>query len=100
MIPQTKAIDFQSKMQLYNWFFTYLKKKRKTVLIVTHDIEEAINMGNKVIILNNKPNGIYKILNIDIADNKRNPIELRKNPLFADYFSQIWGCLKEMNDKR
>ncbi len=94
------SIDFQSKMQLYDWFFTYLKQKRKTVLIVTHDIEEAISMGNKVIILNNKPNGIYKILNIDIPDNKRNPIELRKNPLFADYFSQIWGYLKEMNDKR
>ncbi len=94
------SIDFQSKIHLYEWLFTYLKQKKKTVIIVTHDIEEAINMGNKVIILNNKPKGIYKIIDIEIADNERNPVKLRKNPLFANYFSQIWGHLEEISRKK
>ncbi len=94
------SIDFQSKIRLYHWLFTYFKQKRKTVLIVTHDLEEAINMSNKIIILNNKPKGIYKEINISIGDKERDPVELRKNPIFSNYFSEIWEDLRLINNKK
>lgn len=92
------SLDFQSKMQIYEWLYLYIKQKDKTVLFVSHDIEEAITMGNKVIILNNRPNGVYKVINIEIPDDKRNPVELRNNSLFSDYFSQIWNSLDEISN--
>lgn len=91
------AIDFQSKIMLYDYLYGYFKKKRKTVIIVTHDIEEAINLSNRVIVFNPRPEGICKIVNIDISDNDRNSVKFRNSPDFSNYFTQVWDCFNGIN---
>lgn len=66
-----------------------LKKEKKSLIMVTHDIAEAISISNKVIIMSKRPSYIKK--NIDILiDNKKTPIEKRKDNLFSYYYDLIW----------
>ena len=59
------------------------------MIMVTHDIAEAISMCDKVIVLTDRPAKIKKIYNIEL-DNKDTPINNRKDPKFNYYYDLIW----------
>lgn len=84
------ALDFQSRLMVSDDVYKIIKKEKKTVIMVTHDISEAISMASKVIILSNRPSTIKKVVNIDLNDG---PIENRKNKEFSKYYNEIWGAL-------
>lgn len=89
------AIDFNSKMSSYKWFLKYCKKNNKTVLFVTHDIEEAITLSDRIIILWKKTEWI--IDDIEISINKKEawfePIKIKNINKYNDYLSYIWKKL-------
>lgn len=83
------ALDYQSRINISNDVYNILKKEKKTLILVTHDISEAVNMCNKIIVLSKRPAKIKKIFNINfdkdiIQENKRNTKE------FSDYYNLIW----------
>lgn len=83
------ALDYQTRLKVSNDVYNIIKQEHKTVLIVTHDISEAITMCNKIIVLTNRPANIKEIHNINLKDNK-DPINNRKDPLFNYYYDLIW----------
>ena len=62
----------------------------KTALLVTHDISEAIAMGEQVIVLSSRPAGIKNVFDIHLSVDKRTPFSSRTAPEFSAYFHQIW----------
>jgi len=60
--------------------------------MVTHDIEEAVSMADRVIVLSNRPAIIKNIYSIDLP-NKSTPIKNRKNKEFDNYYNLIWKDL-------
>ncbi len=78
--------------------YKIIKKEKKTVLLVTHNIEEATLFSDKVIILSKRPAIIKNILNINL-DNKDSIYERRKDKNFNKYFDLIWKDL-DNNDNR
>ena len=62
--------------------------------MVTHDISEAINMSNKVIVLSNTPSSIKAIYKIDY-DFDDDIIKNRTSKEFMEYYSRIW---RDLND--
>lgn len=87
------AIDYQSRLELQCWFYSFFKDNFKTVLLITHDIEEAISLSDRIVVLNNKPNGIINEISIDLNVKERNPLNLRQDPKFTLYFQQVWDIL-------
>ena len=83
------ALDYQTRLKVSNDVYNIIKEEQKTVLIVTHEISEAISMCDKIIVLSNRPAIIKKEINIKM-ENKSTPIENRKCPEFATYYNQIW----------
>lgn len=83
------ALDYQSRLNISNDIYNILKKENKTMIMVTHDIAEAISMCDKVIVLTDRPAKIKKIYNIEL-DNKDTPINNRKDPKFNYYYDLIW----------
>lgn len=83
------ALDYQTRLKVSNDVYNIIKEEQKTVLIVTHDISEAISMCDKIIVLSNRPAIIKNIHNI-VLENKKGPIENRKDPLFREYYDIIW----------
>lgn len=58
-----KSIDIKNKKNIIDSFKLLLKKEKRTVIFVTHDIEEAIYLGDKIIILGGSPIKIKKNIN-------------------------------------
>ena len=77
--------------------YNIVTKENKSVILVTHDISEAIAFCDKVIVLTNRPATIKQIYDINFDDIKnRSPLKARKHELFKDYFDKIWGDLDEL----
>ena len=83
------ALDYQSKINISNDVYNILKKENKTLILVTHDLSEAINMCNKIIVLSKRPAKIKKIYKITFDNNiKQN--EKRYSKKFNEYYNLIW----------
>ena len=81
------ALDAQTKIAVQNDVYNIIKQEKKSALIVTHDIGEAIALADKIIILSDRPAKVKKIINIKI--NNLSPLERRNNSQFNEYHNQI-----------
>lgn len=88
------ALDYQTRLKVSEDVYNIIKQEEKTVLIVTHDISEAISMCTKIIILSQRPAKIKKTLNITL-NTEAGPIEKRKSSLFPKYYEEIWKEIDE-----
>jgi NitT/TauT family transport system ATP-binding protein len=85
-------LDFDVKLRIQSFLKEKQKEIKNTLVIITHDIEDAIALSNQVIVLSAKPVRIVDMISIEI-DNS-DPVAVRSNPLMADYFSKVWSLLK------
>ena len=83
------ALDYQTRLAVSDDVYKIIKKEKKSVIMVTHDISEAISMADKVIVLSKRPTKIKKIIDINLS-NKSTPINNRKAKEFAYYYDLIW----------
>jgi hypothetical protein len=83
------ALDYQTRLAVSDDVYKIIKNEKKTVIMVTHDLAEAISLADKVIVLSKRPCHIKKIYDIKLT-NKSTPIENRKAKEFADYYEKIW----------
>lgn len=81
------ALDAQTKLTVQNDVYNIIKQEKKSALIVTHDISEAIALSDKIIILTSRPASIKKM--IDISINNLSPLDRRKDNLFTYYYNEI-----------
>lgn len=83
------ALDYQTRLAVSNDVYNIIKKENKSVIMVTHDIAEAISMADRIIVLSKRPATIKNIYDIKLT-NKSEPIENRKAKEFAYYYDLIW----------
>lgn len=83
------ALDYQSRLAVSDDIYRILKNEKKSAIMVTHDLSEAISMSDKVIVLSARPGKIKNIYEINLT-NKSTPIENRKAPEFSSYYEKIW----------
>ena len=86
------ALDYQTRLKLEDDVKNIIQDNNITTIMVTHDINEAIAMSNKVITLTKKPCKIKNIYNIDLNDTV---INNRINNKFNNYYNIIWKDLNE-----
>lgn len=65
------ALDAFTRMNLQEEVVKIWKREKMTTVLVTHDIDEAIFMGNKVIIMSEKPGVIKKIVNVELPEPRK-----------------------------
>ena len=83
------ALDYQTRLAVSDDVYEILKKEKKSAIMVTHDLSEAISMSDKVIVLSERPGKIKHIYDIELSG-KSNPIENRKAKEFSTYYDLIW----------
>ena len=83
------ALDYQTRLSVSDDVYKIIKKEKKTTIMITHDIAEAISMADRIIVLSNRPSTIKKIYNIELT-NKKTPISNRSCIEFNDYYQKIW----------
>lgn len=83
------ALDYQTRLKVSDDVYNIIKKEKKSAIMVTHDIAEAISMADRIIVLSKRPSVIKKIIDINLTD-KSTPINNRKAKEFAYYYDLIW----------
>lgn len=90
------ALDYQTKLLVCNDIYKIIKKEKKTTIIVTHDITEAISIADRVIVLSKRPSYIKGVHNIGLTiEGEKTPYNARKAKEFNKYFDEIWNELNE-----
>jgi len=84
------ALDYQTRLAVSDDIYAIIKKEKKTAILVTHDISEAISMADRVIVLSHRPGTVKKIHQISLTCHKRTPLVSREAPEFRYYFQEIW----------
>ena len=83
------ALDAQTRLIVSDDVYKIIKKEKKTAIMVTHNISEAVTMANKVFVLSERPAIIKKKFDINLTD-KSTPINNRKCKEFDYYYDNIW----------
>lgn len=91
-------LDFDIKLKVQRYLLNYHIRAKTTVLLVTHDIEDAIALSDRVIVFSEKPSVIKADITVTLDTLKRDPVEARKSPKFREYFIQIWDELKYLDN--
>lgn len=87
------ALDYYTRLSVSNDVLDIIRKEKKTLIIVTHDISEAISMCKKIIVLSKRPSTIKNIYNINYKEDRENPIKNRSSREFMNYYEKIWEDL-------
>ncbi|MGI5998924.1 MAG: ABC transporter ATP-binding protein [Lutispora sp.] len=84
------ALDYQTRIAISEEVWLILKKEKKTAILVTHDLAEAISMSDRIVVLTKRPAEIKSIHEISLSCDYKTPITCREAPEFRVYFNTIW----------
>lgn len=85
------ALDFQTRLKVCDDVYSIIKSEKKTAILVSHDIYEAISMSNKIFILSNRPASVKEEIKLDLQGST--PLLRREDPKSNEYFDKIWKQL-------
>lgn len=90
------SLDYQTRLNVGDDIGQIIRREKKAVILVTHDLSEAISLADRVIVLSGRPASIRQTipLRFDLASDT--PMNRRGAPEFKTYFNLIW---KELNNQ-
>lgn len=88
------ALDYQTRLTVGDDISQILRKTGKTVLLVTHDLSEAVSLADRILVLTARPASVSSITPVQFKLEQDTPMLRRNAPEFKTYFNQIW---KELN---
>jgi len=86
------ALDSETRLLIGDDVYKIIKKEKKTAILVTHNIEEAIIFSDKVVVLSKRPSYIKNIIDINMQNNN-SIYDRRKDINYHKYFDTIWKDL-------
>jgi NitT/TauT family transport system ATP-binding protein len=89
------ALDFFTKLRLESELYQFIKTKNKSAILITHDIDEAIAISDRVMLMASG-GAITNEFAIDFGNAVRSPEEVRGTAKFADYYHRIWSQLRKV----
>ena len=94
------ALDYQSRLLVCDDVYNIIKKEKKTAIMVTHDIAEAISISQKVIVLSKRPAIVKKEIVMEFDSEELTPFQRRKERQFSVYFNELWKELNEDDEQK
>ncbi|MBE3594446.1 MAG: ABC transporter ATP-binding protein [Candidatus Carbobacillus altaicus] len=88
------ALDYTTRLKLEDLLFDLLHRYQKTVLLVTHDISEAIALSDRIYVLGGKPGRIVKEIHVPESMHPISPLSRRRMPAFQSIFQEIWEVME------
>jgi NitT/TauT family transport system ATP-binding protein len=89
------ALDYQTRINVSDDISKIIKSRKKTAILVTHDISEAISLADRVLILSRRPGRVKRSIDISLSATSEDVTDKRQAPEFGGYFNEIW---KELNE--
>ena len=87
------ALDFQTKILIERDMLRLVRDQRRSLLLITHDVEEAVSLSDRVIVLSQRPCTIVAEHRINLPADRLDLIAVRETTGFGAYVRQIWAEL-------
>ena len=88
------ALDVQTRNLMENELLGLWAEDRKTVVFITHDLEEAIALSDRVVVMTASPGRVKAVYPIDLP-RPRNVTEIRFEPAFGRLYERLWADLRD-----
>jgi NitT/TauT family transport system ATP-binding protein len=89
------ALDYETRLMLEDDVMELREKFGASIVLVTHDIEEAIAMSDRVVVLGGRPARVEQDVEISLTvAGRRDAVSAREAPEFRTYHARIWNALK------
>lgn len=93
------ALDYFTKLKLEDLVSNILREYKKTTILVTHDIGEAISMSDRIFILSKQPGKLIETIEIPIELRNETPFLSRRHPKYQNIFDKVWGIMNRLEQK-
>ncbi len=87
------ALDYQTRLSVCDDVYRIIRSERKTAVLITHDISEAISVADKIIVLSRRPARVTAVHMLDFPENE--PLKRRENKEFSTWFELLWRELNQ-----
>ncbi len=84
------ALDFQTKILIERDTARLVRGERRSLLLITHDVEEAVSLSDRVIVLSHRPCTVVSQHHIDLPGDRTDMMAMRERPEFARTVRTIW----------
>src|SRR5919206_4199567 len=88
------ALDAQNKLLLQEELLRIWEEHKKTVVFITHSVDEAVLLGDRIMVMTAQPGRLKLIVPVPLA-RPRELMELQKAPRFGELVHQVWSSLRE-----
>ena len=88
------ALDEQNKLLLQGELLRIWEETRKTVLFITHSVDEAVRLGDRVMVMTAHPGREKATLDVPFS-RPRDMLALRTEPAYGELVFHIWGLLRD-----
>ena len=88
------ALDAQTRAQLQEDLLQTWEKEKRTCFFITHDVDEAVLLASRVVVMSARPGKIHEIVNIDLPYPRTQATKLE--PKFVEYKNKIWDTVYKM----
>ncbi|NBH73968.1 ATP-binding cassette domain-containing protein [Clostridiaceae bacterium] len=89
------ALDYQTRLSVCDDISGIIRSTKKTAVLITHDLSEAISVADRILVLSHRPGKIKAVLPISFAPEYDSPLKRRNAPEFSVYFNRLWGLLQK-----
>lgn len=86
------ALDYQTRLNVCDDVYNIIRSEKKTAMLVTHDISEAISIADRILVLSARPAHVVAVHELNFGDTV--PLKRREMPEFSRWFETLW---KELN---
>ena len=88
------ALDYQTRLEVSDDISTIIRTQKKTAILITHDLAEAISVADRILILTSRPGQVKGIMEVSFSEEFDYPLARRNAPEFSSYFNQLWKEMK------
>jgi NitT/TauT family transport system ATP-binding protein len=88
------ALDAQNKLLLQEELLRIWEEHKKTVVFITHSVDEAVFLGDRIMVMTAQPGKVKTIVSVPLA-RPRNIMELQKSPQYGELIADIWSSLRD-----
>ena len=92
------ALDEQNRTLLQEELLRIWDEDKKTVVFITHSVDEAVTMGDRIVVMTAHPGRIKSIVEVPFP-RPRDVLELRREPAYGALVFRIWGDLRDEVDR-
>jgi NitT/TauT family transport system ATP-binding protein len=88
------SVDEQTRRKFQEDMLDLLRRRQKTVIFVTHSIEEAAYLSDRIVLLSARPGTVSQIIQPNVDRGSKTPDEIRRDKNYLDAVDEIWQVLK------